>query len=113
MLFRSEAAKQSRRAWFPEVTEQADLTAAVQRIAAAGLAVLLDPDGGVAVADLELPAHADIVLVVGPEGGITTAEAEAMRGAGAVPAALGPSVLRASTAGVVAASIVLSKTARW
>jgi 16S rRNA (uracil1498-N3)-methyltransferase len=108
-----EAAKQSRRAWFPEVTAQADLTAAVHRVAAAELAVVLDPDAAAAVADLELPATGEIVLVVGPEGGITRAEDEAMRGAGALSAALGPTVLRASTAGVAAASIVLSKTARW
>jgi 16S rRNA (uracil1498-N3)-methyltransferase len=108
-----EAAKQSRRAWFPEVTEQADLAAAVLRIKAAGLAVVLDPDASEAVSDLQAPERGEIVLVVGPEGGITPAEDRAMRAAGAVPAALGPTVLRASTAGVVAASIVLSKTARW
>ena len=108
-----EAAKQSRRAWFTEVTGQADLAAAVQRIKAAALAIVLDPDAARDVASLELPATGDIVMVVGPEGGITPGEDAEMRAAGAVAAALGPTVLRASTAGIVAASVVLSRTARW
>jgi len=108
-----EAAKQSRRAWFPDVTGQADLSAAVRRISDAALAIVLDPAAHCDAASLELPDSGDIVVVVGPEGGITSAEDEAMRAAGAVPAALGPTVLRASTAGVVAASVLLSGTARW
>jgi 16S rRNA (uracil1498-N3)-methyltransferase len=108
-----EAAKQSRRSWFPDVTGQADLPAAVRRITDAALAIVLDPAAHCDVASLELPDSGDIVVVVGPEGGITPAEDETMRAAGAVPAALGPTVLRASTAGVVAASVLLSGTARW
>ena len=108
-----EAAKQSRRAWFPDVTGQADLSAAVRRISDAAVAIVLDPAAHCDAASLELPDSGDIVVVVGPEGGITSAEDEAMRAAGAVPAALGPTVLRASTAGVVAASVLLSGTARW
>jgi 16S rRNA (uracil1498-N3)-methyltransferase len=108
-----EAAKQSRRAWFPEVTGQADQAEAVRLIRAAALAIVLDPDADRDAASLALPASGDIIVVVGPEGGITRAEDEAMRAAGAVPATLGPTVLRASTAGVVAASVLLSGTARW
>lgn len=109
----AEAAKQSRRAWFPEVTEQADQAEVVRLIRAAPLAIVLDPDAGRDAASLALPATGDIVVVVGPEGGITPAEDEALRAAGAVPATLGPTVLRASTAGVVAASVLLSGTPRW
>jgi 16S rRNA (uracil1498-N3)-methyltransferase len=108
-----EAAKQSRRAWFPEVTEQADLAAAKRRVAGASVAIMLDPDAAEPVTAVELPAAGEIVLVVGPEGGISPAEADALQKAGAVPARLGPTVLRASTAGVVAAGILLSQTARW
>jgi 16S rRNA (uracil1498-N3)-methyltransferase len=50
---------------------------------------------------------------VGPEGGITAAEEEALAGAGAVSARLGPTVLRASSAGVVAAGLVLARSGRW
>ncbi len=108
-----QAAKQSRRAWFPDVTGQADLAAAVLRVEAASLAVLLDPLADVPVSAVELPPTGEIVLIVGPEGGISPAEAEALSRAGAMAAALGPTVLRASSAGVVAAGILLSRTARW
>jgi 16S rRNA (uracil1498-N3)-methyltransferase len=108
-----EAAKQSRRAWFPDVTAQSDLAAAVRRIEAAALAVVLDPDAAASLASLQPPAAGEIVLVVGPEGGVSPTEADAMRAAGAVSATLGPTVLRASTAGVAAASVVLSRTSRW
>ena len=108
-----QAAKQSRRTWFTQVTEQADLAGVTRRIEAAALAAVLDPAAQASLADIPLPAHGEIVLVVGPEGGITPAETAALTTAGAVAARLGPTVLRASSAGVVAASVVLSRTARW
>jgi 16S rRNA (uracil1498-N3)-methyltransferase len=108
-----QAAKQSRRAWFPEVAAPADLAAAVERVQAASLAMLLDPGGRQSVAEVGLPDTGEIVLIVGPEGGVTPAESDALTGAGAVSAGLGPTVLRTSSAGVVAAGIVLSRTTRW
>jgi 16S rRNA (uracil1498-N3)-methyltransferase len=108
-----QAAKQSRRAWFPDVTPQADLTAVAARVAAAALAVLLDPEATGRLADLRPPAAGDVVLIVGPEGGVTPAEQEALTAAGAVAARLGPTVLRASSAGAVAAGVLLARTSRW
>ncbi|HEX9031438.1 MAG TPA: 16S rRNA (uracil(1498)-N(3))-methyltransferase, partial [Streptosporangiaceae bacterium] len=60
-----------------------------------------------------LPQHGEIVLIVGPEGGITPGESAGLTAAGAVPARLGPTVLRASTAGTVAGALVLSRCGRW
>lgn len=108
-----QAAKQSRRAWLPEVTPPADLAAVTGRVSAAALAVLLDPDAPGRLADLEIPKTGEVVLVVGPEGGVTPAEQRALAAAGATAAHLGPTVLRASSAGVVAAGIALASTARW
>jgi 16S rRNA (uracil1498-N3)-methyltransferase len=108
-----QAAKQSRRAWLPEITPPADLAAVAGRVSTAALAMLLDPDAPARLADLEIPKTGQVVLVVGPEGGVTTAEQHALTAAGATAARLGPTVLRASSAGVVAAAIVLSTTARW
>jgi 16S rRNA (uracil1498-N3)-methyltransferase len=108
-----QAAKQSRRAWFPEVTEPVGLAAVADRVTAAALAVVLDLDAAASVAALAVPAAGEIVLVVGPEGGISPAEAETLTAAGAVAARLGPTVLRASSAGAVATGIVLARTARW
>jgi 16S rRNA (uracil1498-N3)-methyltransferase len=108
-----EAAKQARRSWLPEVTGQADLTAVSQRVADSDVAVLLDPGALVPVSGLTLPATGEIVIIVGPEGGLTVAESERLVAAGAVRARLGPTVLRASSAGVVAAGALLSRTGRW
>jgi 16S rRNA (uracil1498-N3)-methyltransferase len=108
-----QAAKQSRRAWFPQIPAQADLAAVVSRVQAAAAAALLDPDAHGRLVDLELPAAGEIVLLVGPEGGIAPGEQEALAAAGATGARLGPTVLRASSAGVVAAGVVLARTARW
>lgn len=46
----------------------------------------------------------DIALIIGPEGGITMEEIEAMQ---ATPLTLGPRILRAETAGLVAAAGIL------
>lgn len=46
-----------------------------------------------------------VLCVVGPEGGLTPEEIEAARQGGFIPVGLGPRVLRAETAGIVAAAI--------
>jgi len=59
-----------------------------------------------------MPGQGDIILIVGPEGGITPASiARSPRRRGG--ARLGPSVLRASSAGAVAGALVLSGCGRW
>jgi 16S rRNA (uracil1498-N3)-methyltransferase len=108
-----EAAKQSRRAWIPEVTGPEAMPAVARRVAAAGRAVLLNPDAPTALSCLRLPDHGEIVLIVGPEGGVSPAEAESAAAAGAVAARLGPTVLRSSSAGAVATALVLSRSRRW
>jgi 16S rRNA (uracil1498-N3)-methyltransferase len=107
------AAKQSRRSWFPEVTEVAQTAAVAERVAAASLALLLDPDAPCGLAELTAPASGDIVLLVGPEGGISPQEADQLAASGAVGARLGPTVLRASSAGAVAAALIMSASGRW
>lgn len=108
-----EAAKQSRRAWAPEVAAARSLADVVADIDAAALAVLLDDEADTGVGDLPVPSVGDVVLIVGPEGGCTEAERTALIAAGAVPAHLGPTILRAATAGTVGAAVLLARTARW
>jgi 16S rRNA (uracil1498-N3)-methyltransferase len=79
----------------------------------ASLAVVLDPLAGLQAGAVPLPGSGDIILVVGPEGGLSPAEASTLAQAGAVSVRLGPSVLRASSAGAVAAAIVLQRSRRW
>lgn len=46
-------------------------------------------------------------VLIGPEGGLTIAEVDQLRGRGALVAGLGPRILRAETAGPVAAALIL------
>jgi 16S rRNA (uracil1498-N3)-methyltransferase len=108
----TQAAKQSRRAWLPQVTAPVTTPELAPRVTAASLAVLLDP-AGTALSALDLPVAGDIMLIVGPEGGVSPAEARELTHAGAVTARLGPTVLRTSSAGLVAAAIVASRCGRW
>jgi 16S rRNA (uracil1498-N3)-methyltransferase len=108
-----EAAKQSRRAWIPEVTQPVSATDVAAVIATAACAIVLEPDAAESLGRLRPPESGDLVVIVGPEGGITGAEIAAFRGAGATARRLGPTVLRTSTAGTVAAAILLSRSGRW
>lgn len=108
-----EAAKQSRRAHIPRVHAVASLATVEELIAEATLAVVLDEASSRPISSITAPAEGSVVIVVGPEGGITAEESHALARAGAVSVRLGPSVLRTSTAGVVAAGILLAGSARW
>ena len=109
----AQAAKQSRRAWLPEVTAPVSTGELARRVATATLAVLLDPAGPVALSGMDLPGSGDILVLVGPEGGVSPEETARLTGAGAVAARLGPTVLRTSSAGLVAATVLASRTGRW
>jgi len=108
-----EAAKQSRRRRFPEVPGPAGLRDAVGLAAAASLAIILDPEAPVALQRLRLPSRGEIVVIVGPEGGVSPAELAELAGAGAVSAHLGPTIMRASTAGAAATAVLLAAAGRW
>jgi 16S rRNA (uracil1498-N3)-methyltransferase len=108
-----EAAKQARRSRFPEITAPQRTTDVLERVAGAALALLLDPQAARSLNEVRLPRAGEIVLVVGPEGGVSPRESAELTAGGAIPARLGPSVLRGSTAGAVAAALVLSGCGRW
>lgn len=107
------AAKQSRRARLPEVTDVHSTADLASWIGAASAAFLLDETSTAPLATCDLPALGDVLLIVGPEGGLAEREREDFVSAGAVPVRLGPTILRTSTAGAVAAAVVASRTARW
>ncbi len=108
-----EAAKQSRRAWIPEVTDVASAGQVAQLITEADRAIVLEPGAAASLGRLSLPESGELLVVVGPEGGITDEESAVFRAAGAVAGRLGPTVLRTSTAGTVAAAILLTRSGRW
>jgi 16S rRNA (uracil1498-N3)-methyltransferase len=105
-----EAAKQARRAWFPEVAPLASTADVAALLADAPLALVLHE---AATSPLPDAVPDRVVLVVGPEGGLTPEELSAFEAAGAHTVRLGREVLRTSTAGAAALSALLSRTGRW
>ncbi|WP_433313030.1 16S rRNA (uracil(1498)-N(3))-methyltransferase [Micromonospora chersina] len=110
-----EAAKQARRPWLPVVagTPDESTTTVTRRIAGAAAAFVLHEEAEERLTTVELPDAGEIVLVVGPEGGIADTELTAFEQAGAHPVRLGPAVLRTSTAGVAALSVLSTRLSRW
>jgi 16S rRNA (uracil1498-N3)-methyltransferase len=112
-----EAAKQSRRPWLVDVPVLESTSAVVARVASVvaggGVAVVLHEGSAAPLRGLVFPADGEVVLVVGPEGGVADDEIAAFEAAGAVVRRLGPTVLRTSTAGTVAAAIVMANSGRW
>lgn len=106
------AAKQSRSPWVPVVSGPAATSDIVQRLSEAALAVVLHEAATQPLAALAVPAAGEVVLVVGPEGGISDDELDAFAAGGAVLCRLGNAVLRSSTAGVAALSVLSART-RW
>jgi 16S rRNA (uracil1498-N3)-methyltransferase len=114
------AAKQSRRAWLPEVEDMHDGEALAARIAGAALAVVLhedavEPLGAIldSFTSAAPPGDGEVIFVVGPEGGVSPAELERFAAAGARLALLAPHVLRSSTAGPAALAIAGDHLGRW
>ncbi|MFU8851890.1 16S rRNA (uracil(1498)-N(3))-methyltransferase [Micromonospora sp. SL1-18] len=110
-----EAAKQARRAWLPVVagTPDESTSTVARRTAGAAAAFVLHEEAEERLTTAELPETGELVLVVGPEGGIAPPELSAFREAGARTVRLGPSVLRTSTAGVAALSVLAARLGRW
>lgn len=108
----AEAAKQSRRAWLPDIRSLAD-TAAVAGRLAAGCGLVLHEAADLPLASVGLPAGGELVVVVGPEGGISADELDRFRAAGAALVRLGEPVLRTSTAGAAALAALSVRLGRW
>jgi 16S rRNA (uracil1498-N3)-methyltransferase len=110
-----EAAKQARRAWLPVVAgdpaaPSVSTSALAKRLAGAAAGFVLHEEASARLSTVDLPSHGEIVLVVGPEGGIAPEELDAF---GAVAVRLGETVLRTSTAGVAALSVLSARLGRW
>ncbi|MFE7631258.1 16S rRNA (uracil(1498)-N(3))-methyltransferase [Kocuria sp. NPDC057446] len=114
------AAKQSRRAAWPEVLPLCTTRELTRLLAEPGTRALVlheeahEPLAGLpGVAGTPWEDTGRILLVVGPEGGIAPAELEALAAAGALPVRLGPEVLRSSTAGPAAVAVLSAALGRW
>lgn len=106
-----EAAKQSRRAWTPEVMPVATFDEVMKGLRNVnGFGVLADtsPDArpirGVL---LEHTGAADALVVIGPEGGFTDAERDVARASGCTPVRVDGPVMRTETACAAVTALVL------
>jgi 16S rRNA (uracil1498-N3)-methyltransferase len=108
-----EAAKQSRRAWVPDVSGPVSTAGLAELVVASAGALLLESSADTPLSDVNLPTKGDLLIVVGPEGGVSTDERELLERAGAQVVRLGHTVLRASTAAAVAVSAVAVLSGRW
>ncbi|HEX6383840.1 MAG TPA: 16S rRNA (uracil(1498)-N(3))-methyltransferase [Anaerolineae bacterium] len=104
----AEAAEQSRRGRLPELAPAINLPEAMASHAAqAALIPWEEAEGmgvGMALADKQPQS---VALFIGPEGGFTEDEVAQGRRHGIIPVSLGQRILRAETAAVVAAALVL------
>lgn len=107
-----QAAKQSRRASFPDIEPVVSLDGLIERVRASATAILLHEEARWSFIDVPLPRSGDLLLIVGPEGGVSDEERAALVEAGAREAVLGPMVLRSSLAGAAALAVLASRL-RW
>ena len=95
----SEAAKQSLRAFTPEVKNIVDTKELAALVSSFDLVLVLDTSATMSIEEAGIPSSGSIALVVGPEGGLEQSELDALEAAGAKLVSLGANVLRTSTAG--------------
>ena len=108
-----EAAEQSGRGVLPELAPAELLPQALANPPAAGALRLIPWEGEHShrlrdvLAGCNFADGARIEVLIGPEGGLTEEEVSLARRYGVQPVTLGPRILRAETAGVVAATLIL------
>jgi len=103
-----EAARQCGRADVPEVRAPSSLEDALASLPP-GTAILSFQPGGAGLAAAAVGDGRRLAVVVGPEGGLTTEELESCARAGATAVSLGPRILRAETAAIVAVAVVQAR----
>lgn len=89
-------------------------TGALARLPADALRLLLHPSGGTPLLQLRRDDSSDrlapIVVLTGPEGGLAPDEIEALTDQHFCPTELGPTILRAETAPVIAVALLRANT---
>lgn len=106
----TEAAEQARRGRIPALDSARSFADALADSADHDLVLIpWEDEHSVTLRDAlaQQPAAQRIAVFIGPEGGFTPGEIEAAREHGAQPVTLGPRILRAETAAVAAALLVL------
>jgi 16S rRNA (uracil1498-N3)-methyltransferase len=108
----AEAAKQSLRVTTPNVLSAVSSSELAELVSSFDKVLVLDPTGEKSLRSL-LPLTGKLAVVVGPEGGIDLSELELLERAGAERVHLGTGILRTSTAGLAAISAILAFGSAW
>ncbi len=108
----AEAAKQSLRVTTPNVLSAVSSSELAELVSSFDKVLVLDPTGEKSLKSL-LPLTGKLAVVVGPEGGIDLSELELLERAGAERVHLGTGILRTSTAGLAAISAILAFGSAW
>jgi 16S rRNA (uracil1498-N3)-methyltransferase len=104
----AEAARQCGRADVPTVAAPLELEAALAGLPPGTVSFVFHP-GGSPLSHAEAVGAQALAAVVGPEGGLTEEELAACRRARTIPVSLGPRVLRAETAAIVAVALLQAR----
>lgn len=107
-----EAAKQARRFRVPVVSAPLTTAELALRIPQTSLTAVLHESATDPIADLDVPGAGEVMFIVGPEGGLTEQEVAAFSKAGGRVVLIADTVLRTSTAGVVALAQLQALSAR-
>lgn len=111
-----EAAKQSRRAWVPDIGASVPFIQVVGRVGEFDAGLVLEPAASRHLLNAieGLRPAARVLALIGPEGGFTIDERRAAADAGFTSAGLGKTILRVETAAIAVATLVLGWAAsRW
>jgi 16S rRNA (uracil1498-N3)-methyltransferase len=106
-----EAAEQSGRGLVPKVNAPRLFTEAIREASERGpILIAWEEERSSNLADCpEAPPGSTVSLFIGPEGGFSQSEVTEAREHGARAITFGPRILRAETAGIVGAALVLAK----
>ena len=105
-----EAAEQSERGIVPSLGGTIPFSAALDKLSPDALTLIPYEEEHALSLRAALSAHpaaSHVNLLIGPEGGFTTEEVAAAQAHGAIAVTLGPRILRAETASLAAAAVVM------
>ncbi len=107
-----EAAKQALRVFEPKVAQPVNSKQLAELVSDFDTVLVLDPTADRGLGS-QIDIKSNVAIVVGPEGGISEAELKTLEAAGAIRVHLGAPILRTSTAGVAAISVLQAKLGLW
>lgn len=107
-----EAAKQSHRAWLPQVIGPDGFERAIAEMSTTEVSIVAQPNADHPMAEVLGEPAGSVAVAVGPEGGWSDEELRRLTDAGAKAFSMGDQILRAETAPLVISAIVMHRVGR-